>query len=261
MNDPQLCRLRVGRRIYTYPFSAQLVGTLILVLLLLAKMECVYATDMLGASAGEPSVVDTLIWTIGARGQGLIVIPLTVCLALTVSAAREDSLCYIVAFGTPYRYAAARFIEAMVIALVIAVSCYGIWLAVASSTGFSMGNWADTQSFYFASFAELSSIGALGAHALCLLGVLVCALYASVLFASIECLSGSVVVATACVMSVALLGFVSPSTNALFAFMPDTYVLAMGDMRMTWLTLPAACSFLTALALVCCGQKDYMGNR
>lgn len=229
------------------------LGMLLASLYFIARINVPHAAEALDRIACEYSALDLVNCTVGAQGEGLIVVPFATCVLMSLRGVAGDSASFVVAHGSRRRYMASRLADAFVASALVSAMCFLTWLAVSLSETREMFNWDEEGSFYFAQTLSLFPAGAVAAYASCFLCLLVCAAASSLLFASVELSSrGSVSLATLCVMSVCFVGyFVSPVNGAL-GILPDAYTMLSLGPPASWLAPAALClaALLSARAVI-----------
>lgn len=238
--------------------NLSLAGMVVAALYAVAKMGVLHISDLLDRVVWESSSIDLMVWTIGSRGQGALIIPLVSCIFLTMSRINDDSLSRVVAYGSRGRYAMSRVVDAMVVSLLVSLICFMVWFAVVLSEGESMINWGEKASFYFGQTLLSSKISAVTSFGLFYICLLMCSLYASLCFVSIEMLLESTAVSSVCIMFFSLVGYFLPWINEYLGILPDLYILTSEGFPLSWLVPPMACFGFLVFAVGFFRKKDFL---
>lgn len=241
--------------------NLSLVGMVVAALYAVAKMGVLHVSDLLGRVVWESSTIDLMVWTIGSRGQGMLIVPFVSCIFLMMSRINDDSLSCVVAYGSRGRYAMSRVVDAVVVSLLVSLICFIVWFAVAVSEGESMVNWDEKASFYFGQTLFSSKISAGTSFVLLYMCLLMCSLYASLCFVSIEMLLGSAEVSSVCIMIFSLVGYFLPWINEYLGILPDLYILTSEGCPLNWLVSPIICFGFLVFAVGFFRKKDFLSKR
>lgn len=246
---------RVVRSIAAHPLMA---AALIVALCFAAKIDTDRTTALLEQTIWSISAIDAVNCTIGARGQGLIIVPLVTCALMSLGSGENDSASRIVAHGSRGRYLISRYADAAAATCLSSTTCFLIWTCMTLPKHNATFNWNDANAFFFGQTHTIASTDEAYAWMLCFLCLFFCSLIVSPYFVAVEAVLKSKSLATMSVVSLCCVAYVSPAVNACIGLLPDPYILASDEAALGSSFLFTSCIALQIAATMCIKKKDFM---
>ena len=246
---------RVARLIAAHP---RIAIAFITALCFAAKIDVGRTAALLEQTIWSISAIDVVNCTIGARGQGLIVIPLVTCALMSLGSSENDSMSRIVAHGTRGRYLISRYADAATATCLSSTACFLIWTCTTLQKRNATFNWNDANAFFFGQTHTLANTNEACAWTLCFLCPLFCSLTASLCFVAVETILESKSLATMSIVSLCCIAYVSPAVNAYIGLLPDPYALAGGEAAPGSPFLLASCIALQIAAIARMKNRDFV---